>query len=119
MPKNSYIWNLNDPNRPEITLEPTSPLCCMQWHHKIGELIASGSYNGSVCVFDLRQNQVKGNLRPSLTSVLENSHHDPVYDLSWATGSRAGNEFFSTSTDGRVLWWDMRNLEKPTDKMIL
>lgn len=29
MPKNSYIWNINDPNRPEVTLEPTSPLCCM------------------------------------------------------------------------------------------
>ena len=42
-----------------------------------------------------------------------------MYDLSWATGSRAGVEFFSTSTDGRVLWWDMRNLDKPTDKMIL
>ena len=31
MPKTSYIWNLNNPNVPEKTLDPTSPLCCMSF----------------------------------------------------------------------------------------
>ena len=29
MPKESYIWNLSNPNTPEKTLEPQSPLCTM------------------------------------------------------------------------------------------
>jgi dynein intermediate chain 2 len=119
MPKNSYIWNINDPNRPEVTLEPTSPLCCMQWHHKIQDVLAGGSYNGSVSCFDLRAGSVKGVIKPVQTSVLEKSHHDPVYDVTWATQSRQGNDFFSVSTDGRVLWWDMRSLDAPTDQLIL
>jgi len=115
MPKNSYIWNINDPNRPEVTLEPTSPLCCMQWHHKISDVLAGGAYNGSVSCFDLRAGSVKGVIKPVQTSCLEKSHHDPVYDVTWATQSRQGNDFFSVSTDGRVLWWDMRSLDAPTD----
>jgi len=46
--------------------------------------------------------------------VVENSHHDPVYDIRWIT-SRSGSEFVSVSSDGRLLWWDTRNLKKPVD----
>jgi dynein intermediate chain 2 len=28
-------------------------------------------------------------------------------------------EFFSASSDGRVLWWDMRNMTAPTDELVL
>lgn len=119
MPKQSYIWNINNPNQPEVTLDPTSPLCCMQWHHKIQSVIAGGSYNGSVCVYDLREGNNSGSIKPIATSVLEKSHHDPVYDVQWNTGSRAGFEFFSTSTDGRVLWWDMRDMTAPLQQLIL
>jgi dynein intermediate chain 2 len=54
-------------------------------------------------------------IKPQLTTVLEASHHDPVYDVYWLTGGKAGKECVSTSTDGRVLWWDMRNTNKPTE----
>jgi len=54
MPKNSYIWNLNDPNKPEFTIEADSPLCALSWHHKIQDCLATGSYNGSVAIYDLR-----------------------------------------------------------------
>jgi dynein intermediate chain 2 len=119
MPKQSYIWNINDPNKPELTLDATSPLCCLQWHHKIPDILAAGSYNGSVAYFDVREGNSKGVLKPVQTSVLEKSHHDPVYDVTWLTQSKIANDFFSTSTDGRVLWWDMRSLKAPTDQLIL
>jgi hypothetical protein len=35
------------------------------------------------------------------------SHRDPVFSLAWAS-SKTGSEFLSTSTDGQVLWWDIR-----------
>jgi WD40 repeat protein len=73
-----------------------------------------GSYNGLVGFWDLR----KGN-SPVESSILENSHHDPVYDVFWIQ-SRSGNECCSLSTDGQLLWWDIRKLRKgPTDVMLL
>ena len=120
MPKTSYIWNLNNPNTPEIGLEPSSPLCTLAFSQKNSDLILGGSYNGSICFFDRRDSKSSGsNIRPTLTSVLEKSHADPVYDVYWISG-KSGTECVSTSTDGRLLWWDQRNLEAgPTDELKL
>ena len=120
MPKSSYIWNLNNPNSPEIGLEPTSPLCTLSFSQKNTDLIVGGSYNGSICFFDKRDSkQVGGSIRPTLTSILEKSHADPVYDVYWITG-KTGTECVSTSTDGRLLWWDQRNLDNgPTEELKL
>ena len=120
MPKASYLWNLNNPNTPEITLDPSSPLCTLAFSPKNSEVIVGGSYNGSICFFDRRDSRTQsGSIRPQLTSVLERSHHDPVYDVSWIT-AKSGTECVSTSTDGRLLWWDQRNLEAgPTEELKL
>ena len=44
-----------------------------------------------------------------IISDVEKSHHEPIFDLKWMS-SKGGNEFVSVSTDGRVMWWDYRNL---------
>ena len=120
MPKSSYIWNLNNPNSPEIGLEPTSPLCTLAFSQKNSDLIVGGSYNGSICVFDRRAKEgAGGSIKPTATSILEKSHHDPVYDVSWISG-KSGVECVSTSTDGRLLWWDTKNLDAgPTEELKL
>jgi len=41
--------------------------------------------------------------------MLEKSHHDPVYDIHFLQ-SRSASEFVTTSTDGRILFWDYKNL---------
>lgn len=41
-----------------------------------------------------------------------------MFSVTWAS-SKTGSEFFSTSTDGQVLWWDVRKLSEPTDSMML
>ena len=117
MPICSYIWNLNNPNSPQSTLMPQSPLCTSVFNHRNQEKIAAGSYNGSLSFFDLRDGDSDGVIRPTKTTILEKSHHDPVYDIYWLTHSRTGTEYVSTSTDGRVLWWDERNLDEgPLDE---
>ena len=35
------------------------------------------------------------------------------------SNSKAGGEFFSSSPDGQILWWDMRKLSTPLDALIL
>lgn len=44
---------------------------------------------------------------------MEKSHHDPVYEIHWIQ-SRSGNECCSVSTDGHILWWDIRKLASGT-----
>merc|ERR1711968_322166 len=81
---------------------------------KTPETLVGGSYNGLISFFDLR----KSSKQPFETSVIENSHHDPVYDVFWIS-SKTGNLCASVSTDGQMLWWDTRRLGEPTQRLQL
>ena len=109
MPRESYIWNLNNPNFPEKTLQAPSPLCTLAFNPKMQNVVVGGSYNGSLSFFDLSAGSASGVIRPFKTTFLEKSHHDPVYDVQWSTVGKSGSECFSTSTDGRILWWDYKH----------
>lgn len=55
-----------------------------------------------------------------MTTILEKSHHDPVYDIYWLAHGKTGTECVSTSTDGRLLWWDYRKLDEgPIDEFVV
>ena len=43
---------------------------------------------------------------------------DPVYDFAWVQ-SKTGTETMTISSDGRILWWDVRRLAEPTDELVL
>lgn len=115
MPYESYIWNLNNPNVPEKTLSPPSPLCTAVFNPKATNILVGGCYNGSLCLFDLSKGNSSGVVTPAIKTVLEKSHHDPVYDIYWLTHTKQNYDCVSTSTDGRILWWDMRNPQAPVD----
>ena len=57
-------------------------------------------------------------VQPSGLSPIEKSHFDPVTDLVWLS-TKTQSEFVTTSTDGRMYWWDIRNLTEPTDQLVL
>lgn len=84
----------------------------MAFNHKNTDQLGFGCYNGTVGIWDFKVNSKL----PSVVSEIETSHHEPVVDLIWLS-SKGGNEFVSCSTDGKVFWWDIRNLEKPTDSL--
>ncbi|NWQ58841.1 DNAI2 protein, partial [Neopipo cinnamomea] len=109
----SYIWDLGNPYKPELTLMLSSPVVTLEynpkdWHHLLG-----GCYNGQIVYWDTR----KGGL-PMEVTPLELSHRDPVYGAIWLP-SRTGTECFSASTDGQVLWWDIRKLSQPSERLVL
>jgi len=110
---NSYIWDVNNPNTPESTLTPASPLCCLEYNPKDPHLLVGGSYNGLVSYFDTRKGE-----SPVDASIIEKSHRDPVFKIAWLHG-KTPNECASTSTDGQVLWWDIRRLGEPTEMLQL
>uniref|UniRef100_A0A674HH09 Dynein axonemal intermediate chain 2 n=1 Tax=Taeniopygia guttata TaxID=59729 RepID=A0A674HH09_TAEGU len=113
MSSDSYIWDLEKPHIPELSLKPSSPVVTLEynskdWHHVLG-----GCYNGQIVYWDTR----KGGLPMEMTPV-EFSHRDPVYGACWLP-SRTGTECFSGSTDGQVLWWDIRKMSQPSEKLVL
>ncbi|NXI91928.1 DNAI2 protein, partial [Psophia crepitans] len=109
----SYIWDLENPNKPELVLKPSSPLVSLEYNPKDSHVLVGGCYNGQMAYWDTR----KGGL-PVEVSTVEFSHRDPVYGAIWLQ-SKTGTECFSASTDGQVLWWDIRKLSEPTESLVL
>jgi len=96
----------------------------MAFNHKNPDTVVGGSYNGSLSFFDVRQGTSAGVVKPYLTTILEKSHHDPVYDVTWLTVGKTGTECVSSSSDGQLLWWDINpkgehNKRLPTEKILL
>lgn len=120
LPPQSYVWDISNPNSPELEINPPSPLCCLKFNPKNADILVGGSYNGLISVYDLRRTGTSGKtVAPIAVSEVENSHHDPVYDIYWIN-SKTASQCVSVSTDGRVLWWDTRKLdEPPTDSVSL
>eukprot|EP01065_Artemidia_motanka_P036281 TRINITY_DN44191_c0_g1_i1.p1 TRINITY_DN44191_c0_g1~~TRINITY_DN44191_c0_g1_i1.p1 ORF type:complete len:608 (+),score=247.86 TRINITY_DN44191_c0_g1_i1:91-1914(+) len=118
MTSHSHVWDVNNPNSPEIDLIPQSPLCCLQYSPKDSNIIAGGSYNGVVQLWDVRKAAPAGSNepkqgKPDAKSIIDDSHKDPVWDLKWLM-SKSG-EFLTVSTDGRAFIWDIRELSKPME----
>jgi dynein intermediate chain 2 len=120
MPQQSYIWDILNPNTPDTELLPPSPLCCLRFNPKNTDSLVGGSYNGLITFYDLRRSGggTSKEVLPLSQSVIEKSHHDPVYDVFWIN-SKTGNQCVSVSTDGQMLWWDTRRLAEPTDNLTL
>lgn len=114
LPTYSYVWDVSNPNTPETILRASSPLICMRYNPKAVDQLIAGAYNGVVTFFDVRKNGGT----PVDTCSIEYSHHDPVYDVFWIS-SKTGNQCVSVSTDGRMLWWDIRHLTQPTHEITL
>ncbi|KAI1886582.1 hypothetical protein AGOR_G00197290 [Albula goreensis] len=113
MSMDSYIWDIENPNKPELTVKPVSPLVCLEYNPKDSHVLVGGCYNGQIAYWDTR----KGS-QPVEMSTIEHSHRDPVYKVIWLQ-SKTGTDVFSASTDGQVLWWDIRKLSEPTERLVL
>ncbi|TGZ68192.1 hypothetical protein CRM22_004380 [Opisthorchis felineus] len=109
----SYLWDIGNPNRPELVLKPASPLVCIEYNPKDSHTLISGCYNGQLAFWDRR----KGSQPVEVTPV-EQSHRDPAWKVIWIQ-SKTGTECFSTGTDGQVMWWDVRKFSEPTEVLYL
>ncbi|XP_028935447.1 dynein intermediate chain 2, axonemal [Ornithorhynchus anatinus] len=109
----SYIWDLENPNKPEYVLKPSSPLVTVEYNPKDSHVLLGGCYNGQIAYWDTR----KGS-QPVDMSTIEFSHRDPVYGAIWLQ-SKTGTECFSASTDGQIMWWDTRKMIEPTEILVM
>ncbi|CAK0870145.1 unnamed protein product [Prorocentrum cordatum] len=110
MPMNSFIWDINERNEPLTELRTPSPMVCCQYNHRNPDFLVGGCYNGMINFYDLRKGP-----SPALKSAVEATHWDPVYDVVWMQ-SKTNSECASVSSDGRLLFWDVRNLSEAVDE---
>jgi len=113
MPMASYIWDINERNVPLLELRTQSPMVCCQYNSKNPDLLVGGCYTGVLNFYDLRKGPA-----PLAKSVVDVSHYDPVYDVVWLQ-SKVGTECASVSSDGRLLFWDVRKMSENTDECVL
>ncbi|CAG9464343.1 unnamed protein product [Pedinophyceae sp. YPF-701] len=109
----SYMWDMANPTAPELELVPASQLCCINFNPKDEHLLGAGQYNGQFALFDRRKGKT-----PVETSLIESSHKDPVYDNAWLQ-SKTGSEIMTASTDGQVLFWDIRRMSEPLEDLTI
>ena len=102
----SYVWDLNNPNEPEVALNSPSPITNLCFNHKLTDTIGGGCANGIVGIWDARKGK-----DPVALSHVEKSHSDPVTHFQWQM-TKTGQECVTVSTDGYAHFWDIRKLKE-------
>lgn len=102
------VWDINNPNVPINILYPTnnSEIITCAFNSKYPNILGCGCSNGNILIFDLKTS------KQIVTSKLEYCHSESVRDFVWLK-SKLGTEFVTTSTDGKVIWWDIRDMNIP------
>ncbi|XP_022166124.1 dynein intermediate chain 3, ciliary-like [Myzus persicae] len=115
-PKNSpdsYVYDTEMFTSPHFTIKSQYPITRIKFHHRDGQLLAGGLMNGQVALWDMRISSTNVGF-----SNVRNGHRDKIHSLKWIQ-SKTNSEFLTGSSDGQIMWWDTRNLEEPTDVLLL
>ncbi|XP_006814057.1 dynein intermediate chain 2, ciliary-like [Saccoglossus kowalevskii] len=99
------FYTMKNPSFPEYIFPVDSGIMCLDMHPEHPYLAAVGFYDGSVGVF----NVVEKNIKPLYRSTAKTGKHtDPVWQVAWQKDDLDNNlNFFSVSSDGRVVSWTL------------
>nr|ABX82716.1 cytoplasmic dynein-2 intermediate chain protein [Tetrahymena thermophila] len=110
-------WNLSKrnfaENKPSIVIETEVSLTCIQFHPTKPNILAGGSFNGEVFVWDLQDEEENLVCKSNID---EYFHREAITQLQWNETQKQGSlqvqqQLFSLSTDGKVLQWTV-NLDR-------
>ena len=110
--KDGFVFDVTNPIDYLYRLEASSSLTTIQHNPKEEMQIAAGQYDGHIAWWDIRE-KIQTNCMVS-----SEGHKDPVYNVIW-TNSKTNSELMTTSSDGVVKFWDVRNLKASVDKFII
>ena len=109
------IYSLKNINHPEITLTTESGVMCLAFHPNSPALLAAGLYDGTVLVYDIRSKQKKPIYH---SSVKTGKHSDPVWQVYWNPDINKKKNFFSISSDGKVMNWILMKNKLEAEEVI-
>ncbi|XP_069476179.1 dynein axonemal intermediate chain 1 [Ambystoma mexicanum] len=99
------LYTLKNPSFPEFIFNTESGIMCLDIHKDHPYLLAVGFYDGNVALYNLK----KPGLHPNYKSSAKGGKHtDPVWQVKWQKDDMDNNlNFFSVSSDGRVVSWTL------------
>lgn len=109
--KNGLVmfWTLKNPSYPERIIKTNSKLTCCKFSEQNPNLLATGSYDGIVAIYDIRKH---GNSPVATNRETEGKHSDAIWELNWIgkgnKGTEKGESLVSISSDGRIVEWNMK-----------
>jgi WD40 repeat protein len=103
-------WNVFgkqfDAANPDFVLDHNSCIMCVKCHPSLPAVIAGGSFNGEIIVWDLSLPEQLYAISP----ITEYGHKEPVLDMDWLYDPVTAEWLISSvSADGRVLLWSLSN----------
>ena len=104
----ALVWDIDKPNEPiNRVAHQSSEIVTVAFNNKHSHILGCGFANGTAGVYDLNENKWIG-----ITKV-EVSHTEPVSDFVWLK-SKNSNEFATSSTDGSIRWWEIKDKDALT-----
>lgn len=99
------FYTLKNSTFPEFIFPTHSGVMCLDIHKVHPYLVAVGFYDGCVAVYNLKE----GGVQPAFKSTAKcGKHTDPVWQVKWQKDDMDNNQnFFSVSSDGRVVSWTL------------
>ena len=86
---------------------------CLDFHPESAALLAVGLYDGTVLIYDIRNKHKKPIYQ---STVRTQKHTDPVWQVRWNPDISKNYNFYSISSDGRVMNWVlMKNKLEPEE----
>jgi len=99
------MYTLKNPSFPEYIFQTESGVMSVDVHPEHPYLVAVGFYDGNVAVYNVLENSTG----PVFISTARNGKHiDPVWGVRWQKEDLDNySNFFSISTDGRIVLWTL------------
>lgn len=107
--RDGYImfWTLKNPTYPERIIKYPSRITCCKFSDNNPNLIAAGTYDGVVAIWDIRR---KEDTPVTQNKEIPGKHNDAVWEVQWVGkgskgGSDKGETLVSISSDSRIVEW--------------
>ena len=115
------FWTLKNPTYPERIIKYPSRITCCKFSDNNPNLIAAGTYDGVVAIWDIRR---KEDTPVTQNKEIPGKHNDAVWEVQWVGkgskgGSDKGETLVSISSDSRIVEWSMKKGLEYTDLMNL
>ncbi len=103
------FWTLKNPSYPERIIKYPTRVTCCKFSQQNPNLLATGTYDGVVAIYDLRKKDGKP---VAENKELKAKHSDAIWEVHWvgkgSKGSEKGEGLVSISSDGRIVEWSMK-----------
>lgn len=96
------LFSIKNTNYPEMVFQTEDGVMCIDFHPQSHALMAVGLYDGVVLVYDVRN---RNRLPIYQSSIKTCKHTDPVWQVMWNPDISKNYNFYSISSDGRVMNW--------------